>query len=136
MHSSIGAKLFICKLDYSLKVDEPSTNAKNGMCVRICSKFSVKCEASHKNIVKVDFFLMFVALRVGNYMQVLHLTITVCRKLQDKVYIRSNIRTYCNLFFIKERVPAEQTPLFCFMHQSSRAIFKECGCNGITKEFN
>ena len=28
MHTSIGAKLFICKLDYCLKVDEPSTNAK------------------------------------------------------------------------------------------------------------
>ena len=28
MHTSIGAKLFICKLEYSLKVDESSTNAK------------------------------------------------------------------------------------------------------------
>ena len=28
-----------------------------GICVRICSNFSVKCEASHNNIVKVDFFL-------------------------------------------------------------------------------
>ena len=28
MHTSIGAKLFICKLDYCLKVDEPSPNAK------------------------------------------------------------------------------------------------------------
>ena len=27
MHTSIGAKLFICKLDYCLKVDEPGTNA-------------------------------------------------------------------------------------------------------------
>ena len=27
MHTSIGAKLFICKLDYCLKVDEPSTNS-------------------------------------------------------------------------------------------------------------
>ena len=33
MYSSIGAKLFICKLDYCLKVDESSTNAKkNGIC--------------------------------------------------------------------------------------------------------
>ena len=29
MHTGIGAKLFICKLDYCLKVDEPSTNTKN-----------------------------------------------------------------------------------------------------------
>ena len=63
MHTSIGAKLFICKLDYCLKVDEPSTNAKkNGICVRICAKLSVKSEASHKNIVKVDF-LMLVAFK-------------------------------------------------------------------------
>ena len=27
MHTSIGVKLFICKLDYWLKVDEPSINA-------------------------------------------------------------------------------------------------------------
>ena len=33
MYTSIGAKLFICKLDYCLKVDESSTNAKkNGIC--------------------------------------------------------------------------------------------------------
>ena len=32
MHTSIGAKLFICKLNYCLNVDEPSTNAqKNGI---------------------------------------------------------------------------------------------------------
>ena len=55
--------------------------------MRICSKFSVKCEASHKNIV------------IGTYRKVLHLTITVCRKLQDKVYIRINIITYCQFFF-------------------------------------
>ena len=30
----------------------------------ICSKFSVKCEASHKNIVIVDF-LMLVAFKLG-----------------------------------------------------------------------
>ena len=53
MHTSIGAKLFICKLDYCLKVDESSNAKKNGICVRICSKFSVKSEAGHKNIVKV-----------------------------------------------------------------------------------
>ena len=58
MHTSIGAKLFICKLDYCLKVDESSNAKKNGICVRICSKFSVKSEASHKNIVKVDFFML------------------------------------------------------------------------------
>ena len=47
MHTSVGAKLFIGgKLDYCLKVDEPSTNAKKKrICVHICSKF---CEASHK----------------------------------------------------------------------------------------
>ena len=28
MHTSIGSKLFICKLDYCLKVYQPSTNAK------------------------------------------------------------------------------------------------------------
>ena len=37
---------------------------KKGICVRIFSKFSVKCEASHKNIVKVDF-LMIVAFKEG-----------------------------------------------------------------------
>ena len=31
---------------------------KKGICVRICPKFSVKCEASHKNIVKVDFLML------------------------------------------------------------------------------
>ena len=61
MHTSIGAKLFICKLGYCLKVDEPSTK-KKGICVRICSKFSVQSEASHKNIVKLDF-LMLVAFK-------------------------------------------------------------------------
>ena len=40
MHTSIGTKLFICKLDYCLKVDEPSTDGKKGICVRIYSKFS------------------------------------------------------------------------------------------------
>ena len=115
---------------------------KNGICVRICSKFSVKSEASHKNIksrlfnairlqegtaqsIRTNiitnhhfFFCIkervpaepgvdkphFSVLctspveqysfnacclqigRVGTYRQVLHLTITVCRKLQDKVY--------------------------------------------------
>ena len=44
IHTSIGAKLFIGNLDYCLKVDEPSTNAKKMRCVHICSKFSVKCE--------------------------------------------------------------------------------------------
>ena len=60
MHTSIGAKIFIGKLNYCLKVDEPSTNAKKkrGICVCICSKFSVKCEA------KVDF-LMPVAFKLG-----------------------------------------------------------------------
>ena len=29
MHTSIGAKLFICKLDYFLKVDEPSTTVES-----------------------------------------------------------------------------------------------------------
>ena len=63
MHTSIRAKLFICKLDYCSKVDEPIVvMLKKGMCVRIFSKFSVKCEASHKNIVKVDF-LMLVAFK-------------------------------------------------------------------------
>ena len=35
---------------------------KKGICVRICSKFSVQSEASHKNIVKLDF-LMLVAFK-------------------------------------------------------------------------
>ena len=30
----------------------------NEICVRICSKLSVKSEASHKNIVKVDFLML------------------------------------------------------------------------------
>ena len=60
------------------------------ICVRICFKFSVKCEASHK----VDFF--FKCLSPSNreslhLRQVLHLTITVCRKLQDKVYTRKMV---------------------------------------------
>ena len=54
----IGAKPFNGKLDYCLKVDEPSINAKNGIIDRNCSKFSVKCEASHKNIVKIDFLML------------------------------------------------------------------------------
>ena len=41
-HKNI-VKLLIGKLNYCLKVDEPSANAKNGIYVRICSKFSVKC---------------------------------------------------------------------------------------------
>ena len=88
MHTSIRAKLFICKLDYCLKVSEPSTNAKKkGICVSICSKFSVKSEASHKNIVKSRLFnaCRLQIGRVGTYRQVLHLTITVCRKVQHKV---------------------------------------------------
>ena len=60
----------------------------------ICSKFSVKCEASHKDIVKVDS-LMLVTFkyigRVGTNRKVVHLTITVCRKLHDKVYLGTNI---------------------------------------------
>ena len=40
-----------------------------------CSKFSVKCEASHKPIVQVDFLR-----RVDTYRQVLHLTIIVCKE--------------------------------------------------------
>ena len=67
MHTSIGAKLFICKLDYCSKVDEPIVlMLKKGMCVRICSKFSVKCEANHMS-PSIG--------RVGTYRQVLHLTI-------------------------------------------------------------
>ena len=59
MHTSIGAKVFICKLGYCLRVDELSTNAKKiGICVRICSKFSVKSETSYKNIVKVEFLML------------------------------------------------------------------------------
>ena len=60
--------------------------------MRISSKLSVKCEASHTDYCKSR---LFNACRlqiggVGTYRQVLHLTITVCRKLQDKVYIRTN----------------------------------------------
>ena len=57
-----------------------------GICVCICSKFSVKSEASHKNIVKVDFnACRFQIGRVGTYRQVLHLTITVCSKVQQYI---------------------------------------------------
>ena len=76
MHTSIGAKLFICKLEYCLKVDEPSTNAKKkGICVRICSKFSVKYEASHKTYCKSRLLnaCRLQIGRVGTYRQVLHL---------------------------------------------------------------
>ena len=95
MHTSIGAKLFIGRSDYCLKVDEPSTNAKkNGICERICSKFSVKCESSHKNIVNVDFLML-------TYRHVLHLTITVCRKVQHYVYIRTNYNLPSFFFALK-----------------------------------
>ena len=66
MHTSIGQN-YIGILDYCL----------------IVSKFSVKCEATHKNIVIVVFNAQG---RVGTYRQVLCLTITVCSKLQVKAY--------------------------------------------------
>ena len=105
------------KLDYCLKVDELLIK-KNGIFVRNCSKFSVKCEASHKNIVKIYFFnaCCLQIGRVGTYRQVLHSTITVYRKLQDKVFIRTNYIYYFCIF--KERVPAEPglltNPTFLF----------------------
>ena len=56
--------------------------------------------------------------RVGTYRQVLYLTITVCQKVQHKVYIGTNIITYHHFFCIKERVPAEPgvltNPTFLF----------------------
>ena len=80
MHTSIGANLFICKLDYCLKVGEPSTNVKKyGICVRICYKFSVKSESSHNCYSGIFYACSLQIGRVGT--QVLHLTITVCRKL-------------------------------------------------------
>ena len=42
---------------------------KNGMYVHICSKFSVKYEASHKNIVEVDF-LMLIAFKKGEFVPI------------------------------------------------------------------
>ena len=48
----IRTTLFI---NCSTELDHKTEKAKYGVCVRICSKFSVKCEASHNNIVKVDF---------------------------------------------------------------------------------
>ena len=90
MHTSIGTKLFICKLDYCLKVDELLVVKKKGICVRICSKFSVKSEAKCKSRLLNGCRLQIG--RVGTYRQVLHLTITVCRKVQHKVYIRTNTR--------------------------------------------
>ena len=54
-------------------------------CVHICSKFSVKCGASHKNNRKSRLFNAY-HLQIGRictYRQVLHLTITVFRKLHD-----------------------------------------------------
>ena len=70
MHASIGTKLFICKLDYCLKVDEPSTNGKkNEVCVYICSKFSVKSEAKCKSRLFNGCCLQIG--RVGTYRQVI-----------------------------------------------------------------
>ena len=92
MHTSIGGKLFIAQLDHILKVDEPSTNAKKKrICVCIYSKFSVKSEASQKHIVKSRLFNAshLQIGRVSTYRQVLHLTISVCRKIQHKGYIRT-----------------------------------------------
>ena len=54
---------------------------------------------------------IFVKYTLGTYRQVLHLTITVCRKLQDKVDNRTNIISTVKFFWhflnLKERVPAE-----------------------------
>ena len=59
---------------------------KNGISI---AYLLVKCEASYKS--KLFNACRLQIGRVGTYRQVLHLTITVCRKLQDKVYIRTNI---------------------------------------------
>ena len=63
MHTSIGAKLFICKLGYCLKVDE-----KRDMCTYLL-KFSVQSEASHKNIVKLDFLMLSPSNRASWHLQ-------------------------------------------------------------------
>ena len=88
MHTSIGAKRFICKLDYCLKVDEPSTNAKKMGYVYV---FALNFQYNLRQAIKYCKIRLFNACRlqigrVGTYRQVLRLTITVCRKLQDKAY--------------------------------------------------
>ncbi len=50
----IRTSLFInCSTGLDHKTEK--VKEKYGICVHICSNFSVKCEASHNNIVKVDF---------------------------------------------------------------------------------
>ena len=70
---------------------------KKGICVYISSKFSMNCEATLKILLFNVCHLQIG--RVGTYRQVLHLTITVCRKLQDKVYYIIEI-LYCQYFFL------------------------------------
>ena len=54
--------LSIALLDWTIK--QKRQNRNMGICVRICS---VKCEASHNNIVKVDFFYTQITLIVFFY---------------------------------------------------------------------
>ena len=62
------------------------------------SKCSVKCEVNHKDIVKVEF-LMLVTFKSGELAPTgkagITFDITVCRKLRDKGYIRTNIIVSC-----------------------------------------
>ena len=68
-------------------------------CVGICSKFSVKCEASHKDIVKVDS-LMLVTFkyigRVGTNRKVLHLYVGsyMTKYVLELIYNRNNYRLF------------------------------------------
>ena len=52
----------------------------------ICSKFSVKCEESHKDIVKVDFLMLVAFNRESWHLQAGITFDYNCRNLQDKVY--------------------------------------------------
>ena len=76
-------------------VNESSTYcSKNGKCLRICSKFSLKCEESHTTTEIVDFVMLIISClfligRVGTYRQVLHLF----RKLQP--WGHSILDRYC-----------------------------------------
>ena len=99
--------------------------------MRISSKLSVKCEASHKDYCKKWIFnaCRLQIGRVGTYRQVLHLTIPVSRKLRDKV-IRTNLSiNTVNFFFHFNNLEREghsrtrvvTSPTFLFY---GRAIFK------------
>ena len=69
MHTSIGAKLLIYKLDYCLKVDEPSTNAKKMGYVYV---FALNFQYNLRQAIKYCKIRLFNACRlqigrVGTY---------------------------------------------------------------------